>query len=776
MTEPLSPSADDPLGLLGSVVGEKYIIERFVAEGGFSLLYRAQHTIWKQPVAVKFLKAMALAPPAQRQGLLDSFVQEGQLLRQLSSRTASILQAHDVGTWVGPAGEWYPYLILEWLDGQPLDQVLDDRRAQGEPFSLSHILSTLGSVARALEVVHRRGVAHRDIKPANLFVIGNLHGEDAFVKVLDFGIAKVIGDMAEMSAANARTGNSVSSFTPWYGAPEQFSKRYGATGPWTDVFALALVMVEMLTLRPPLDGDDLVQLAVQSSDPNRRPTPRNLGVAVSAEVEAVFARALAVEPTARYSTLGPFWNDLCHAAGADQYADQATQSIEISRLSLLKSAGLDPNILASLGASGSLPTGSLPPRETPAGGRVVITPPRDSGAILPARQGTNPDLGPSSGGPVSQRALPDLGPPSGSMPTVGTSRTSEPSITNLAQSMNDASSPGSQARPVIEAVPVSTRAPRSRLLLGGALAGVAALVVGAIAMRPGSSGGVMPAPSADPPVTPGASARASDGSCPDGMASIPGGEFYMGFDGKDAFPSEQPQHSVKLAPFCIDVTEVTVEAYRACSDEGRCPRAGTTVSWPGISDAQRAAYGPLCTIDDPGRDKHPINCVDWEMADNFCKRQNKRLPTSAEWEFAVRGPDGRTFPWGDEPPSANRLNACGRECLEWARRNNLRSEVTAMYDEDDGFPNTSPVGSFPKGRSRYGLDDVIGNVMEWVHDWDGPYAKEASSNPQGPASGTERVIRGGAWNAGQMFWVRPSYRFRFDPAARSYGIGFRCAR
>ncbi|RYE93545.1 MAG: formylglycine-generating enzyme family protein [Myxococcales bacterium] len=262
--------------------------------------------------------------------------------------------------------------------------------------------------------------------------------------------------------------------------------------------------------------------------------------------------------------------------------------------------------------------------------------------------------------------------------------------------------------------------------------------------------------------------------CADGMVRIPGGEFYMGYEGEGAVESEQPSHSVKLDAFCIDVTEVTVEAYRACSDEGKCRRADTSVSWPGVTARQKKTYGPLCNIDDPGRDRHPINCVDWDMARIFCERHDKRLPTSAEWEFAVRGPDGRTYPWGDEPPSANRLNACGRECLDWGKRNGESADLTAMYNEDDGFPTTAPVGSFPKGRSRYGLDDVIGNVMEWVQDWNGLYGKAAESNPKGPASGTERVIRGGAWNAGNMIWVRPSFRFQFDPTVRSHGIGFRC--
>ena len=66
--------------------------------------------------------------------------------------------------------------------------------------------------------------------------------------------------------------------------------------------------------------------------------------------------------------------------------------------------------------------------------------------------------------------------------------------------------------------------------------------------------------------------------------------------------------------------------------------------------------------------------------------------------------------------------------------------------------------------------------MEWVSDWDGAYTKEAQKNPTGSATGTERVIRGGAWNAGDMIWVRPSFRFKFKPESRSHGIGFRCAK
>ena len=99
-----------------------------------------------------------------------------------------------------------------------------------------------------------------------------------------------------------------------------------------------------------------------------------------------------------------------------------------------------------------------------------------------------------------------------------------------------------------------------------------------------------------------------------------------------------------------------------------------------------------------------------------------------------------------------------------------------MYKGDDGYPTTAPVGSFPKGASRYGVQDVVGNVWEWASDWYQPYTAEEQANPKGPAKGESRVIRGGSWNGAYESWVLPTFRYHDDPAKRSYGIGFRCAK
>jgi len=264
----------DPLGIVGSIIAEKYRIERLVGEGGFAVVYRAQHTIWNQPVAIKFFNGLSSAPVDQREEFRNQFIQEGALLTELSSQTASIVQARDVGEYTSPYGQWMPYMVLEWLDGVALDTLLEREHASGiGPWTVEQVVTLLSQVANALDVAHGKGIAHRDIKPANIFVLGAAPRLSATLKVLDFGVAKMMSDNTQLKAAMAKTGVNITSFTPQYGAPEQFSRSYGATGPWTDVYALALVAVEMLTGKPALDGEDIVQLAFATGNPERRPTP-----------------------------------------------------------------------------------------------------------------------------------------------------------------------------------------------------------------------------------------------------------------------------------------------------------------------------------------------------------------------------------------------------------------------------------------------------------------------------------------------------------------------
>ncbi|HXX67253.1 MAG TPA: serine/threonine-protein kinase [Polyangiaceae bacterium] len=301
----------DPLALVGTTLAGKYAIEHLVSETQLSLVYRASHRVWRRPVAIKAFKAPMLGDGAREQ-MLDGFVREGVLLMDLSERCAAICQARDVSSTITASGDWVPYMVLEWLEGEPLESVLArERWTRAMPRSVAQTVSLLNPIAKALALAHERLIVHGDVKPGNIFLLTERTGTGPRSKLLDFGIARVLG---VAGAGATSTPLVMKSFTPAYGAPEQFSSRYGSTGPWTDVFALALICVEMLTGREPLRGATLEEIEGEACNPHVRPTPRALGAPVSDGIERVMAQALAVSPVDRYATARDFWLALRRAA------------------------------------------------------------------------------------------------------------------------------------------------------------------------------------------------------------------------------------------------------------------------------------------------------------------------------------------------------------------------------------------------------------------------------------------------------------------------------
>lgn len=277
------------------------------------------------------------------------------------------------------------------------------------------------------------------------------------------------------------------------------------------------------------------------------------------------------------------------------------------------------------------------------------------------------------------------------------------------------------------------------------------------------------------------------------MVYVPGGRFSMGIRSpgivltgnlKDAslrlhvFRDQRPRHTVCLDPYWIDRTEVTVAMFRAFVDAtgylttaerdgwGKPWRQGPKEEeWPRVAgvDWQHPSGPESFAADD-----HPVVQVSWEDAASYCAWVTSRLPTEAQWEFAARGGDDRRFPWGNHI-DGTRLNSCDAQCPV---------ERWRSQDLDDGYPFTAPVGSYPSGASPYGALDMAGNVWEWVADWYEPDHYEHSScwNPSGPASGSERVMRGGAWYDGECeAWTTTTVRYKNPPWDRYQDVGFRCA-
>ncbi len=249
------------------------------------------------------------------------------------------------------------------------------------------------------------------------------------------------------------------------------------------------------------------------------------------------------------------------------------------------------------------------------------------------------------------------------------------------------------------------------------------------------------------------------------MVRIPAGTFNMGSNDGDA--DEKPVHSVRVASFEMDLTEVTVAQYAACVSAGGCQPAPTTVDWNGITDDQRRIFSEACNGNRSDRQNHPVNCVTWNQADTYCRWARKRLPTEEEWEYGARGTDGRTYPWGNSAPGPRLLNACGSECVAWARERG--QSWSAMYQADDGWATTAPVGSYPSGDSPFGLHDMAGNVWEWTASgYSADYSKNRTTD--------NFVGRGGSWSSADPSNVRAADRSRGSPPHRGPDLGFRCAR
>ena len=610
------------------------------------------------------------------------------------------------------------YLVMEYVSRGTLQERM------GWPQDLPYSLNVIVQVGEALAHAHQQGVVHRDVKPANILVV-----EEGWFLLSDFGLVKMVEDSIQLTASGTSLG------TPHYMSPEQAS---GLTvDPRSDIYSLGTVLYECVTGRPPFGVDNPVTVLMkQINEPI--PPPRKLRSDLPEEMEAIIMKALAKSPDERYQRMEDF---LAALRGRQVPVGAA----------LLSPAP----IVAPVGSGNNSPNGF----ETAS----IYTPP----TVAPSSNGKRAWLGRRhfSLSLVLLIILVTLAVYRNQFkPLINAffNFSTTPVVSILTQTpltATDLTLPTSTVTAVntaplptatLTSVPIEPQGTTTVSFMNNTPSEIESGETEILASSTATVVPSLPPPTTEVQVQTVAGVE---------MVFVPAGEFSMGSDrlGED----EQPLHQVYLDAFWLDRYEVTNAQFAKFVAETNYQTTAEQHGWGWIlvegtlqemngADWQHP-YGTNSDIND--RSDHPVVLVSWADANAYCRWAGKRLPTEAEWEKAARGPIVQSYAWGEVYDSSK-----------------ANTQETQRHD-------TMPVGSFsPHGDSPYGAADMSGNVSEWVADWyaDDYYQYASANNPLGPTSGTEKILRGGAWFF-EALYAQTAFRYNLNPEYTYSFTGFRCA-
>jgi len=276
---------------VGDTIAGKYLVERIIGAGGMGVVIAARHLELDQIVAMKFL----LPEIAKLDMAPERFRREAWAVARI--RGEHVCRVLDVGT----LESGIPFMVMEYLDGCDLATELAQRGTLPVDEAVEYVLQACEALAEA----HSAGVVHRDLKPANLFLAHSADGTRG-IKVLDFGVSKVLAEAGNAALSLTSTKTLVGS--PLYMSPEQLDSAKGVDAR-TDIWALGVVLYELLTGRTPFGGDSIAQLVsgVLHSDP---PSFDAVGIEPLADLEAVIHRAVSKRREDRYANVGELATDL----------------------------------------------------------------------------------------------------------------------------------------------------------------------------------------------------------------------------------------------------------------------------------------------------------------------------------------------------------------------------------------------------------------------------------------------------------------------------------
>jgi tRNA A-37 threonylcarbamoyl transferase component Bud32 len=276
----------DAIPTTGDLLADKYRIERVLGEGGMGIVLAAMHLALDERVAIKFLLPDLTKDPS----LVARFLREGRA--SIKIRSEHVVRVLDVATLPGGT----PYMVMEYLEGTNLEDLVQNQGRLPVQTAVDYVMQAIEAIAEA----HALGMVHRDLKPANLFLVHRADGS-ACVKVLDFGITKVV-DPKGGSASLGMTKTSAVMGSPRYMSPEQMRSTRGVDVR-TDIWALGIILHELLAGVPPFDGNTMPELLAAILQDTPRPLTQTRAD-VPPALERVAAKCLEKDPEARFADVG----------------------------------------------------------------------------------------------------------------------------------------------------------------------------------------------------------------------------------------------------------------------------------------------------------------------------------------------------------------------------------------------------------------------------------------------------------------------------------------
>ena len=726
-TKKSQPSSNaNPFPVLPVVFG-RYWILRPLGRGGMGAVYLAQDSQLGRQVALKvpFFDAAESPQRAER------FVRE--------ARSAAFLQHPNICT-VFDAGQidGRPFITMAYIAGAPLEDEIDPEA----PMPQARAAEIVRKIALALEHAHRAGIVHRDLKPANVMLAAD--GEPV---VMDFGLAKRVVDVDPNEAKLTRDGGLLGTVS--YMAPEQVKGENSAIGPATDVYALGVMLFEMLTGRTPFAGGMTAVIGQILAAPS--PPVREFRPEADARLEAVCRKAMAKSPADRFASMAEF----ADALGTYLKAPS------------LPSPPRPAHPSPSLWQAATIPP---PPRPTPPAAAVSKVAPPAAGRFRSDRVRAAPSATCASRKANWGRAV-----------AAAYRRHQWPILAGAAaylllavlvalwaSGVFDAKTPVlANANPPPDTGKTTPPTPSASLVdqdkttppppgMGKTLPPLPQKDK-ALPADKDNSPAPPPQPDKDKTTLAGAPAEITN-TIDMKLRLIKAGAFKMGSpdSDKEAPDDEKPQHNVEIMrPFYLGVYPVTKGQFAAfAKDDGYKTEAETTAldrhTWrnpPGGSF-------PFFLSTYAQTDDDPVVYVTWNDAAKFCQWLSKKegktyeLPTEAEWEYACRAGTTTSYFFGNDPKDLSDY---------------------AWYLGNSGN-HTHPAGK--KKPNPWGLYDMGGNVWQWCADWHGPYDKNDVKDPKSEESADGHVGRGGSWSSVPGF-CRSANRGGYGPSLLPVSDGFR---